>query len=129
MRSDSLRGWIIDTQLGVHGNSMDVWMFGVDNKMRRIAVPWCARIHVHAVGPQLDNLRTWLSLPEISTRFTIGSIRIVRMRLSLDEFEQHDVLEIEVTNSRNIRRLAQHIEAHGDYHRFCLLYTSDAADE
>jgi len=125
VRSDSLQGWIIDAQLGSHGNAMDVWMFDTGRKMHRITVPWCARIHVHAIGPQLDNLRAWLSLPEISTRFTIGSIRVVRMRLSLDEFELHDVLEIEVINSRNIRRLAQHIESHGDYHRFTL-YSIDA---
>ena len=45
---------------------------------------------------------------------------MVKRRLSLDEFEMHNVLEIDVLDSRKIRKAAQHIEARGDHHRYSL---------
>ena len=45
---------------------------------------------------------------------------MVKRRLSLDEFEMHNVLEINVLDSRKIRKISQHIEARGDHHRYSL---------
>ena len=125
MRSDDLQGWVVDLQLGENGDCMDVWMINKSQNMHKITVPWCANIHVHATNSRLSNLRTWLKLPEIRNRFSIGATRIVKKRLSLDAFELHNVLEIDVLDSRNIRKLAQHIETYGDYHNFTL-YSVDA---
>ena len=120
MRSDSLRGWIIDAQLGTSGRHMDVWISGVNGNVERVCVPWCACIHVHAENQLMVNLPQWLKLPEIAEKFSIGPIRMVKRRLSLDEFEMHNVLEIDVLDSRKIRKAAQHIEARGDHHRYSL---------
>ena len=125
VRSDDLQGWVIDLQLGENGDCMDVWMIDESQNTHKITVPWCANIHVHATNSRLSNLRIWLKLPEIRNRFSIGATRIVKKRLSLDAFELHNVLEIDVLDSRNIRKLAQHIETYGDYHNFTL-YSVDA---
>ena len=120
MRSDYLRGWVIDAQLSGTGRHMDVWIIDVEGNVNRICIPWCACIHVHAENRLLHNLPQWLKLPEIAEKFSIGSIRMVKRRLSLDEFEMHNVLEIDVLDSRKIRKAAQHIEARGDHHRYSL---------
>ena len=120
MRSDYLRGWVIDAQLSATGRHMDVWIIDVEGNVNRICIPWCACIHVHAENRLLHNLPQWLKLPEIAEKFSIGSIRMVKRRLSLDEFEMHNVLEIDVLDSRKIRKAAQHIEARGDHHRYSL---------
>ena len=115
-----MRGWVIDAQLGASGRNMDVWIIDVQGSVNRISVPWCAHIHVHAENRLLSNLPQWLKLPEISEKFSVGSIRMVKRRLSLDEFEMHNVLEIDVLDSRKIRKISQHIEARGDHHRYSL---------
>jgi len=115
-----VRGWVIDAQLGASGRNMDVWIIDVQGSVNRISVPWCAHIHVHAENRLLSNLPQWLKLPEISEKFSVGSIRMVKRRLSLDEFEMHNVLEIDVLDSRKIRKISQHIEARGDHHRYSL---------
>ncbi len=120
MRSDCLRGWVIDAQLNDTGRHMDVWIIDVEGNVNRICIPWCACIHVHAENRLLHNLPQWLKLPEIAEKFSIGPIRMVKRRLSLDEFEMHNVLEIDVLDSRKIRKAAQHIEARGDHHRYSL---------
>ena len=120
MRSDYLRGWVIDAQLGVTGRHMDVWIIDVQGNVNRINIPWCAHIHVHAESQLLTNLPQWLKLPEISEKFSVGPIRMVKKRLSLDEFEMHNVLEIDVLDSRKIRKMSQYIEARGDHHRYSL---------
>ena len=120
MRSDYLRGWVIDAQLSDTGRHMDVWIIDVEGNVNRICIPWCACIHVHAENRLLHNLPQWLKLPEIAEKFSIGPIRMVKRRLSLDEFEMHNVLEIDVLDSRKIRKAAQHIEARGDHHRYSL---------
>ena len=120
MRSDSLRGWIIDAQLSANGRHMDVWISDVNGDVERVCVPWCACIHVHAENQLMVNLPQWLKLPEISETFSIGGTRMVKKRLSLDEFEMHNVLEIDVLDSRKIRKISQHIEARGEHHRYSL---------
>ena len=125
MRSDALKGWVIDAQLAICGNKMDVWILDTRGEMRRVSIPWSACIHVHAEGRLLHNLPEWLQLPEIAKKFSIGSIRTVKKRLSLDEFEMHNVLEIDVLDNRKIRKLAQHIEARGEHYRYSL-YSVDA---
>ena len=120
MRSDYLRGWVIDAQLSDTGRHMDVWIIDVEGNVNRICIPWCPCIHVHAENRLLHNLPQWLNLPEIAEKFSIGPIRMVKRRLSLDEFEMHNVLEIDVLDSRKIRKAAQHIEARGDHHRYSL---------
>ena len=120
MRSDTLRGWVIDAQLGATGRQMEVWIIDVQGSVNRICVPWCGHIHVHAESRLLSNLPQWLELPEIREKFSVGSIRMVKRRLSLDEFEMHNVLEIDVLDSRKIRKISQHIEARGDHHRYSL---------
>ena len=99
---------------------MDVWIIDVEGNVNRICIPWCACIHVHAENQLLHNLPQWLNLPEIAEKFSIGPIRMVKRRLSLDEFEMHNVLEIDILDSRKIRKAAQHIEARGDHHRYSL---------
>ena len=125
MRSDVLKGWVIDAQLAICGNKMDVWILDTRGEMQRVSIPWSACIHVHAEGRLLHNLPEWLQLPEIAKKFSIGSIRTVKKRLSLDEFEMHNVLEIDVLDNRKIRKLAQHIEARGEHYRYSL-YSVDA---
>ena len=49
----------------------------------------------------------------------------MKKRLSLDKFEMHNVLEIDVLDNRKIRKLAQHIEARGEHYRYSL-YSVDA---
>ena len=71
------------------------------------------------------NLARWLEYQEISQRFCVGSMRFIRRRLSLDQYEMHEVLEVDMTDSRVIRRLAQHIESRGEFHRHTL-YSVDA---
>ena len=75
---------------------------------------------VHAENQLMVNLPQWLKLPEISETFSIGATRMVKKRLSLDEFEMHNVLEIDVLDSRKIRKISQHIEARGEHHRYSL---------
>ena len=104
---------------------MDVWIVDRSQKMHNVSIPWSASIHVYAEGAHLDCLVDWLELPEIIYRFSVGNIRRVKKRLSLDEFEIHNVLEIDVKDNRKIRRLAQHIEARGNHHRYSL-YSVDA---
>ena len=99
---------------------MDVWIIDVEGNVNRICIPWCPCIHVHAENRLLHNLPQWLNLPEIAEKFSIGPIRMVKRRLSLDEFEMHNVLEIDILDSRKIRKAAQHIEARGDHHRYSL---------
>ncbi|MGB2451428.1 MAG: DNA polymerase domain-containing protein [Candidatus Poseidoniaceae archaeon] len=115
-----MRGWVIDAQLGATGRHMDVWIIDVQGNVNKISIPWCAHIHVHAENRLLSNLPQWLNLPEIKEKFSVGSIRMVKRRLSLDEFEMHNVLEIDVLDSRKIRKISQHIEARGDHHRYSL---------
>lgn len=119
-----MKGQIIDVQLGDDGQSMDVWMYSC-HRMHRVVVPWRACIHVHSEKSRLAKLADWLQFQEIREAFSVGRLRKIRARLSLDAFEQHDVLEIEFTDSRKIRRLAQHIEAKGEYHHYTL-YSVDA---
>ena len=66
---------------------MDVWLMAANGCVSRLSVPWCACIHVSAENRLLDNLSEWLQLPEISSKFSVGSTRMVKKRLSLDEFE------------------------------------------
>lgn len=120
-----MNGWIIDAQLGDDGTSIDVWMYVDKVGVQRIIVPWCASIHIHATKTHLINLASWLEYQEISQRFCVGSMRLIRRRLSLDQYEMHDVLEVDLTDSRAIRRLAQHIESRGEFHRHTL-YSVDA---
>ena len=120
MRSDYLRGWVIDVQLGSTGHNMDVWLMATNGHVNRLSIPWCPCIHVSAETRLLDNLSEWLQLPEISKMFSVGSTRMVKRRLSLDEFEMHYVLEIDVLDSRKIRKIAQHIEARGNHQRYSL---------
>ena len=115
-----MRGWIIDAQLGSSGHHMDVWIIDVEGRVNQVCIPWCACIHVHADMRLLSNLPQWLKLPEISEKFSVGPMRMVKKRLSLDEFEMHYVLEVDVLDSRKIRKISQHIEARGDHHRYSL---------
>ena len=120
-----MNGWIVDAQPGDGGVSMDVWMFVEGKGVQRIVVPWLATIHVHATAARLKHLTNWLECGEITQRFAVGSMRSIRSRLSLDQYEMHDVLEIEMRNNRSIRSLAEHIESRGDYYRYAL-YSIDA---
>ena len=120
MRSDFLKGWVFDVQLNRDGNKMDVWLIDDMHNIQLIVVPWSSSIQVHADYKLLTNLIKWLQLPEISKKFSVGKIKTVKKRLALDEFEMHNVLEIVVLDNRNIRRLAQHIEARGGHHRYSL---------
>ena len=120
-----MKGWIIDAQLGADGTSMDVWMFVEGQGVRQLVVPWCASIHIHSAKSRLQNLMQWLEYPEVRTRFSVGAMRFIRRRLSLDQYEMHDVLEIDMIDSRKIRQLANHIESRGDFHRYTL-YSVDA---
>ena len=90
-----------------------------------ISIPWFPSIHVYAEKRFLQNLVEWVSLPEIANKFSIGRTRFVKMRLSLDEYEMQNVLEIDVLDSRKIRSLAKHVESYGEYSRF-VLYSVDA---
>ncbi len=118
-------GWIIDAQLGDDGITMDIWMFVEPSGVQRVIVPWAAAIHVHATKQRLEHLMNWLECAEIAQRFAVGSMQYIRRRLSLDQYEMHDVLEIEMADNRLIRSLAEHIESRGDYHRYTL-YSVDA---
>ena len=120
-----MKGWIIDAQLGDDGNTMDVWLFVKGIGVQHLVVPWCASIHIHSSKLRLQNLANWLQYPEVSTRFAVGAMRFIRRRLSLDQYEVHDVLEIDLADSRKIRQLANHIESRGDFHRYTL-YSVDA---
>ena len=104
---------------------MDVWIIDEERKMHPISIPWCPSLHVHSEIRLLERLQDWLLLPEIRNKFSVGAMRIVNKRLSLDEFEMYRVLEIDVQNSFNMRRLANHIEAKGDHYRYSL-YSVDA---
>ena len=120
-----LQGWVIDAQMSESGNSMDVWILSKGEGMKLISVPWTPHIHVCGERRRLAQLEDWIKLSEISSRFSVGSTRFVKKRLSLDEYEMHDVLEINVLNSRNMRKLAEHIESKGGYNNFDL-YSVDA---
>ena len=120
-----MKGWIIDAQLSDDGTGMDVWMYVANNGVRHLVIPWSASIHVYATKERLNNLANWLDFAEIRQRFGVGAMRFVRSRLSLDQYEMHDVLEIDMTDSRLMRRLAEHIESRGDFFRYTL-YSVDA---
>ena len=120
-----MKGWIIDAQLGDDGTNMDVWIYLKDVGVKQLLVPWCASIHVYSDKSRLHNLARWLEYPEVKNRFCVGQMRFIRRRLSLDQYEVHDVLEIDMTDSRKIRQLANHIESRGDFHRYTL-YSVDA---
>ena len=120
-----LKGWIIDAQVNSSGNEMDVWMIDDYSNVELISIPWFPSIHVYAEKRFLQNLVEWVSLPEIANKFSIGRTRFVKMRLSLDEYEMQNVLEIDVLDSRKIRSLAKHVESYGEYSRF-VLYSVDA---
>ena len=115
-----LKGWIIDAQVNSSGNEMDVWMIDDYSNVELISIPWFPSIHVYAEKRFLQNLVEWVSLPEIANKFSIGRTRFVKMRLSLDEYEMQNVLEIDVLDSRKIRSLAKHVESYGEYSRFVL---------
>ncbi|MEC8312327.1 MAG: DNA polymerase domain-containing protein [Candidatus Thermoplasmatota archaeon] len=125
MQSDHVKGWIIDAQLGDDGITMDVWLFVKDLGVHHLLIPWCATIHIHSDSHRLQNLASWLEYPEVKTRFSVGAMRFIRRRLSLDQYEMHDVLEIDMDDCRKIRQLANHIESRGDFHRYTL-YSVDA---
>ena len=120
MGSDFLKGWVVDVQLNCDGSRMNVWLIDNMHNMQLIVVPWSSSIQVHADSKLLNNLTKWLQLPEITKKFSVGKIRTIKKRLALDEFEMHNVLEINVLDNRNIRRIAQHIEARGGHHRYSL---------
>ncbi len=120
-----MKGWIIDAQLGDDGVSMDVWIYLKDVGVKQLVVPWAASIHIHSDKFRLRNLARWLEAPEVSNRFCVGQMRFIRRRLSLDQYEMHDVLEVDMTDSRKIRQLANHIESRGNFHRHTL-YSVDA---
>ena len=125
MRNEETNGWVVDAQLGHDGISMEVWLFAKDAGMQRLSIPWQATIHVYGTPLHLRNLAKWLDCPEISYEFSVGKTRFIRRRLSLDQYEVHEVLEIDMTDNRAIRRLANHIESRGDFHRYTL-YSVDA---
>jgi len=120
-----VKGWVIDAQLGDDGITMDVWIFVKGSGVQHLLIPWCATIHIHSDNSRLQNLASWLEYPEVRTRFAIGTMRFIRRRLSLDQYEMHDVLEVDLADSRRIRQLANHIESRGDFHRYTL-YSVDA---
>ena len=120
-----MKGWVIDAQLGDDGITMDVWIFVKGSGVQHLLIPWCATIHIHSDNSRLQNLASWLEYPEVRTRFAIGTMRFIRRRLSLDQYEMHDVLEVDLADSRRIRQLANHIESRGDFHRYTL-YSVDA---
>lgn len=120
-----MKGWVIDAQLGDDGITMDVWIFVKGSGVQHLLIPWCATIHIHSDNSRLQNLASWLEYPEVKTRFAIGTMRFIRRRLSLDQYEMHDVLEVDLADSRRIRQLANHIESRGDFHRYTL-YSVDA---
>ncbi len=120
-----LRGWVIDAQVSQTGDLMDVWIFKEDRVMELVSIPWSPHIHVYGSQRDLNSLNNWLMLAEISNRFSVGATRFVKKRLSLDEYEMHDVLEINVLDSRNLRKLAEHIESKGSYSKYDL-YSIDA---
>ena len=104
-----LKGWIIDAQVSSSGNEMDVWMIDDSSNVELISIPWFPSIHVYAEKRFLQKLVEWVSLPEIASKFSIGTTRFVKMRLSLDEYEMQNVLEIDVLDSRRIRSLVKHV--------------------
>ena len=120
-----MRGWVIDAQVSQTGDLMDVWIFKEDRVMELVSIPWSPHIHVYGSQRDLNSLNNWLMLAEISNRFSVGATRFVKKRLSLDEYEMHDVLEINVLDSRNLRKLAEHIESKGSYSKYDL-YSIDA---
>ena len=107
-------GSILDVQSAANGTSMDVWLVGGPEGAVKVNVPWCPSIHVHASQHRLNHLCAWLEQPEIRDRFGVGLMRMYRSRLSLDASEVDEVLEIDVHNSWNMRKLAVHIESRGD---------------
>ena len=118
-------GSILDVQSAANGTSMDVWLVGGAEGAVKVNVPWCPSIHVHASQHRLNHLCAWLEQPEIRDRFGVGLMRMYRSRLSLDASEVDEVLEIDVHNSWNMRKLAAHIESRGDYRHYTL-YSVDA---
>ena len=116
---------ILDVQSAANGTSMDVWLLDGERGAVKVNVPWCPSIHVHATRHRLKHLWAWLEQPEIRDRFGVGMMRTHRSRLSLDASEVDDVLEIDVHNSWNMRKLAAHIETRGQY-RHHTLYSVDA---
>ena len=118
-------GSILDVQSAENGTSIDVWLVDHSRGAQKINVPWSPSIHVHATRQRLIHLMAWLEQPEIRDRFGIGFMRMHRSRLALDASEIDEVLEIDVHNSWNMRKLAGHIESRGAYHHYTL-YSVDA---
>jgi DNA polymerase I len=118
-------GFILDVQNAANGTSIDVWLVDDAHVPRKINLPWCPSLHVHASRQRLSHLWAWLEQPEIRDRFGLGLMRSHRSRLSLDASEIDEVLEIDVHHSWNLRKVAAHIEARGG-HQHYTLYSVDA---
>ena len=120
-----IEGWLLD----VHGNTsstgMVAWIVDGQGTPHACSVPWNPVIHVHAPLRELDRLEHWLMQPELRQRFGIKGVGSRRARLDLEADHSVNVLEIEVGRHPQVRALAEHIEARGDFHRY-KLYSVDA---
>jgi len=120
-----IEGWLLDVHENEVGTGMLAWVVDDAGKAHACPVPWYPSLHVHASVDELDRLEHWLEQPEIILRFGLLNVRTTRARLDLEMRHHSEVLEVSLRSFRNLRGLAEHIEARGDFHRF-KLYSVDA---
>ncbi len=120
-----IEGWLLDVHQNASGTGMIAWVIDEQGMPHACSVDWNPVIHVHAPLRELDRLEHWLMQPELRQRFGIERMDSTRARLDLESERGVDVLEIEVGRHSQVRALAEHIEARGDFHRY-KLYSVDA---
>ena len=120
-----VEGWLLDVHANVSHTGMVAWIVDDGGRAHACSIPWQPVIHIHASHAELDRLEHWLEQPEIRQRFGLARLHMTRARLDLETRGHTDVLEVGIHSFQNLRALAEHIEAHGDFHRF-KLYSVDA---
>ena len=120
-----IEGWLLDVHEHASSTGMVVWVVDDVGQAHRCDVAWNLSLHVHGTLADLDALEHWLQQPEIQARFTLRRIQRRQHRLDLERHDRSTVLELELERALHLRRLAEHIEARGQFHRFTL-YSVDA---
>ena len=125
MVNNVIEGFLLDVHVSSSGHGMTAWIISHNGQAHRCMCPWRPTLHVSGQLQHLQHLHDWLLQPEIRHRFDISEVRYMRARLDLEEYEIHEVLEVEVTKSSMLRRVGQHIEHRGNFTQFTL-YSLDA---
>lgn len=120
-------GWVLDCHQD--GDEMVVWVKLDSGKVISFRENWEVALHVSSSIRRLQQLSRWLSRREMVHAFGIHSSKFEEHFLELGATNKSTVLTVKVSRPRVLKKLAETIDARGNWHHHELYSVDQKMDQ